>query len=194
MKSILLASAAYLGLAAGASAQSLDWSGFYGGVMAGKTTEEEDLYDGGVLSSTYDYDGGYTGLFAGFNAQNGQVVYGGELAYSPGDVDDPASHSIVHSKYLDLKGRVGYATDPVLFYGVLGYSWANMVESPGNVDETIKGLNYGLGVEYQLNNRVFIGAEYLRRNLDVDYTSSGFPTFTGDVASKSFSLRLGMIF
>ena len=89
---------------------------------------------------------------------------------------------------------MGYSAGSALIYGVLGYSTATTVESPGNVDIDTNGINYGVGVDYMVSDRFFMGVELLQRNLDGDYTSSGFPGWTFDGRSQSVSLRGGFKF
>ncbi|MBA3911582.1 MAG: hypothetical protein C0524_17305 [Rhodobacter sp.] len=82
-----------------------------------------------------------------------------------------------------------------LVYGVLGYTFSTTLESsdPAN-DLSSDGINYGIGVDYRITENVFLGAEYLGRRLDGDYGSVGFPGFTHETDSRTFSIRLGMTF
>lgn len=177
-----------------ALAQSADWTGVYVGATYGATSDNDDQFNGGVLVRGLDYDGHGLGLFAGFNSQRGNLVYGAELGVAPYTTDDPANHIGARERYIDIKGRLGYATGKALVYGVLGFSTATTIESPGNVDIGTSGMNYGLGVDYQVTDRFFMGVEMLQRNLDGDYTSSGFPGWTFDTRSQSLSLRGGFRF
>jgi len=87
-----------------------------------------------------------------------------------------------------LRGRLGAALGPVLFYGTAGLAWAlirtnNSVDcvgctaSPwawGKSNESHVGLAYGGGVEWMLAPHVTIKAEYLAANLgSVSHTFVG---------------------
>ena len=180
--------------ATGAFAQSADWTGFYVGGSYSDTSDEDDLSNGGAFAYSLDYDGSGLGLFAGYNMQRGNLVYGAELAATPYTTGNPADHTGTRNHYFDFKGRLGYSAGSALIYGVLGYSTATTVESPGNVDIDTNGINYGVGVDYMVSDRFFMGVELLQRNLDGDYTTSGFPGWTFDGRSQSVSLRGGFKF
>lgn len=166
-------------------APAQDWSGFYGGLSYGNGR--------GPLAAVgtpgYDLDGNVLGVFAGYNMQAGNLVYGGELAYQTGDVYLVGSTNQGIDRLVDLKGRLGYAAGPALIYGVLGYSSNNYFyqssDSPGG------GAAYGVGVDYQLSERTFIGAEYLRRDMHND---EAIPITEIEPSVSTLSLRLGMKF
>ena len=87
-----------------------------------------------------------------------------------------------------LRGRLGAALGPVLFYGTAGFAWA-IVRTNNNVDcvgctsspwawgksnESHLGVAYGGGVEWMLAPHVTIKAEYLAANLgSVSHTFVG---------------------
>ncbi|WP_343079372.1 outer membrane protein [Ostreiculturibacter nitratireducens] len=196
MKYWVIAALAGIGFSSPVSAQSgppADWSGYYIGVLAGSTDDRNEVTDNGAPYDIFDTSGSGAGAYLGYNVQTGAMVYGGELAYSPWKTDSN-DHTVLQRDYLDLKGRLGYAMGQALFYGVVGYTHGISKENPANVSEDATGLNYGLGVEYQFAQRFTVGAEYLERRLDADYTDSGFPGYEGDIKSQSVMLRIGMKF
>lgn len=185
------------------SAQSLpggngDWSGFYAGLSFSENSESIDQYlNGAIVPPALDLEGNGGGVFVGYLMQNGQYVYGGELAFSNLDTADPTGlgHSQTNEQYLDLKGRFGFAAGRALIYGILGYSRVTSRESAGNVDISTNGLNYGIGLDYLVSDRFFLGIEVLqRKSLEGDYGPSGFPGWTFETDSRSVTVRAGMTF
>lgn len=170
-----------------------DWNGAYAGLSALSISDDEVLFQSGTEDITLETSGEGIGLFAGYNLQNGQVVYGGEIAFTPLEVSSD-EHSLSRRNFFDLKGKVGYAVGDILTYATIGYSTATLKEAPGNVDVTTDGFSYGVGIDYMVSGQFFVGAEYLKRNLETDYTSSGFPDYTGEADNFSIALRVGMTF
>ena len=122
--------------------------------------------------------------------QNGSLVYGGELAYSRGNDTYAEGYPLENvDQMIDLKGRLGYAANNALFYGVLGYSSIKYKEVLGGY--RTNGINYGLGVDYAVSNRVTIGIEYLVRNTDGSSQNLGQ---TANLDVNTVTLRLGYSF
>ncbi len=143
------------------------------------------------FATVFEFDTGATpSIFAGYLMQRGNVVYGGELAYSQGDdatIVGFASESL--GTMLDLKARVGMTANNALFYGVLGYSKVDYhFGSVGNQETA--GLNYGVGVDFAVSNRLFLGAEYLVRKTDGDANLG----LTRNLDLNTFGVRLGLSF
>jgi outer membrane immunogenic protein len=154
----------------------------------------------------------------GINKQRGAIVYGLE-----GDMDALGGHSSQFSSYAlpatglttgstvaidrrtdpnwtaSLRGRVGWATGPLLLYGTGGVAFADVRESalygytptaavgvaaanPGanlgpfangaSSDNTLVGWTVGAGAEYAINKQISIGAEY--RHSDYGTSTFGF--------------------
>ncbi|WP_169052269.1 outer membrane protein [Tabrizicola sp. YIM 78059] len=193
---ISVAAALALSSAAGSvSAQGADWSGLYGGLSMA-THDGGNYYDGSD-TVTYDLEGPAFGAFIGYNWGNGPLVYGAELAASKGGVyevepDGGTSYKdeYEYTRFLDLKGRVGYTFHNVLLYGTLGVSRASFLS-----DETVTidttGTVFGLGADYQFGGRYFVGAEYLRRQYDF-YDFNQGSDIEGDI--NTFTLRGGFRF
>jgi outer membrane immunogenic protein len=167
-----------------------DWSGGYVGLSFGATSASVDFSSTGE----FDFDDGTVlGLHGGYLFQRGSLVYGGELAY--GAVGDTQVVGFVESneieRILDLKARLGYATNRVLFYGVLGYSFANYVEPAGR-EFDVDGFAYGVGVDFAASDRLVFGLEYLSR--DLSGSASDDSSVTGDFDLDTLSLRVGFSF
>lgn len=129
-----------------------DWSGFYVGVHGGYGTGDwsgRTIYEPtppcpagpgcGTFhgdSGSIDVDGAIGGIQAGFNLQSGNIVYGIEADISAADLD--GSRTFVTDQtnnvlwaidgdlkgFGSLRGRLGFTSGPVLFYGTGGIAWA----------------------------------------------------------------------
>jgi len=164
-----------------------DWSGPYVGIGYGRTSGDLSYNPG----FAYNLNNGSAGsIFAGYLVQNGSLVYGGELAYSRGNDTYAEGYPLENvDQMIDLKGRLGYAANNALFYGVLGYSSIKYKEVLGGY--RTNGINYGLGVDYAVSNRVTIGIEYLVRNTDGSSQNLGQ---TANLDVNTVTLRLGYSF
>ncbi|MFN6924835.1 MAG: outer membrane protein [Tabrizicola sp.] len=181
-----------LALTAGASAvQAQDasqWSGVYGAATYSRGTGFQEY----APDNTYDLEGNGPGLVLGYNQASGPWVFGGELSYSKVDLGElPPGDDYTFSSFLDLKARAGYAVGNALIYGALGATFTQWQEGEGNGGFDGSGVLYGLGVDYLVSPQVFIGAEYLRRNVTSDWNTTG-DTFDAD--ANTLSLRVGMKF
>ncbi len=198
MKNVLLATAATFGLATMATAgnpdtppivdlapvapvaAAMNWTGFYAGGMANFDSGQLDYFLSDVLGIEADFLASNSfGGFVGYNKQVNALVFGGELAYSTGDMGfDLFTESFLTDR-VDVKARVGYSFGQAMVYGVLGYSWATFDDVgalfPGS------GMNYGAGVDYMVTDRIFVGAEYLIRDI------------VGEVGPERFESSLGTL-
>lgn len=172
-----------------------DWSGFYAGLSAGKASGDFDYTIIGESSPYFseEIDGKSYGIYGGYNFQNGNFVYGVELALQ--NVD--ASRDLVpESKFKsahDLKLRLGYANDNMLFYafgGVTKATWQN--DSGGISEHDMDGTNMGVGVEMAFRENWLFGFEAIRRDLDGDLA----PNFNEniDATFNTVQLRVGYKF
>ncbi len=173
-----------------------DWGGFYAGGLASLDRGDQTYFAGGVFSNgPWDLEGNTYGAFAGYNFQNDLFVYGLEAAYVAGAITSavPTTPEVEYSSIIDVKARAGYAVGSALIYGVAGGSIAKW-EDPAGIPETISttGFNYGIGVDLQVTDRVFIGAEYLIRDLSGDFVSTVDTSI--ETTTKSAQIRIGMRF
>lgn len=184
MKSILFATAVAI-LPTVAAAQ--DWTGAYGGLSfaSGNGTFET------VGPVSFPMDGNVKGAFVGYAFQTGNLVYGAELAYQSSDTTIDAPLFIGNNRLIDVKGRIGYATERALFFGVVGYTSSNFYHGTVNQSSSGSGAAFGLGVDYLLNDRLFVGAEYLHRSMHHDATGILLDI---DTEVSTLSIRLGMKF
>jgi outer membrane immunogenic protein len=148
------------------------WTGLYVGAQigAGWTTDKvSDYTTGGVFlgSGKVDSSSVVGGLHAGYNMQTGAIVYGLEgdielsglsktsnALYSPAGVLYAGVYG--YSTKIDwqgsIRGRLGYAAGPALFYVTGGVAFANVktAYNPGgySTSDTKAGWTLGGGVEY----------------------------------------------
>ncbi len=174
-----------------------DWGGFYLGASFSTGVGGNSEYrTNGIVDSTYATleAGSALGVFAGYNIQRNNLVFGGEVAYSA--VNTPGYGvagwpNEYHEYFLDGKARVGFAANKVLVYGFVGYSSSvyHVVSPPANW--TVSGMNYGAGVDVMLGERLFMGAEYISRDLS-GATSSANQVQNTNV--QEIQLRAGLKF
>ena len=162
------------------------WSGYYAGGTVGFNSGDH-FFEG---EGTYPSEGTTFGAFAGMNFQSGNIVYGGEIAYLGGDVFIPAEPSYRYVSFVDVKARVGMEFGSALIYGVAGFS-GGLHENGNSFDTSFNtGYNYGIGVDYMISDRMFVGAEYLIRELKGEWDVGA--DFEG--SDQSLQLRVGYKF
>jgi outer membrane immunogenic protein len=169
--------------------QAMDWSGFYGGLGYGSSSGDIDFTPAPARALD---SGNAASVFAGYLWQRDNFVFGGELAYTSLKDNVVTGFPTFELKNsIDLKGRLGLAANRMLFYGVVGYSMASYDEGAGDWDPS--GMSYGLGVDYQVSNRMTLGLEYLARDLSGD-NPDGLGLQEVDVKLDTLSLRVGFQF
>jgi outer membrane immunogenic protein len=180
------AAAIFLVLPAAANAQdAAQWVGPYAGLAAATNSGDMLYNDGGA----YDLDGNNAGLIFGYNVAQGPWVFGAELAYSKGRVEEVGNPDFAYESWTDLKARAGYAFDNVLVYGTLGATFSTWDEGGDSFDGD--GLLIGIGVDYLVSPSFFVGSEFLVRDMKSDWNASG-DTLDADV--NTFGIRAGMKF
>jgi outer membrane immunogenic protein len=164
------------------------WAGFNIGLQASRA-DGDQLY---LPSSDYTISGNGLGIFAGYMMANGPWAYGAELSYASTDyIESEPDGSAEYPEYvfthtLDIKARVGYAVDRALVYGTIGYGTSEWEDGAPSTASDANGVIFGLGVDYLVSDKMFVGAEVLRRDMDSDIG------FVADV--NTFTLRAGMKF
>lgn len=149
---------------------STDWTGGYAGAGLGYGD-----YDLGAANG----DGGSLGAFAGYNYDLGTAVVGGEVQLLGNDVNIGGTQL---NEVYRVKGRLGYDAGNTLLYTTAGYTHAN--SSVGSGD----GYVAGVGAEYQLNNGMFLGGEYLYNEYD-NFAGTG-----NKLTGNTIEARLGFRF
>ena len=187
-------------LVAGSSAVSAqDWSGFYAGLSYGKTQGTSPIQPY-VYDEGYQVDGSAVGGFAGFrwNASD-RVVMGLELALQGGVKEHESAGELGNAdpytlrNLTDVKLSVGMPVGKALIYGFGGVSSAALDTTNDDYSGATgaNGVNYGLGVDYMVSEKMTVGAEFISRNMN-GYTSGGNPDDISNL--NSFSLRASFKF
>lgn len=166
-----------------------NWSGLYAGGLVSFDSGTVSGFTNNILgiSRTLEPTTAFGG-FVGYNRQVNNLVFGGELAYTTGDIPITGLPNSFITDRVDAKGRLGYSFGSALVYGVVGYSWATTSDT-GTLYPA-SGLNYGVGIDYMFNDHIFVGAEYLMRNL----TGSDVGINRIDATINSATIRAGYKF
>lgn len=176
--------------AAPAPVAAHDWSGPYVGLSYGRTSGTSTFTGPDFF---YDLeDGSAAGIYGGYLWQRNNFVYGAELAYS--NLNDTLLTGFTEevTDALDIKARFGYASNRILMYGVLGWSQINYDRPAVSDSGDFSGMNYGIGVDYAVTNRLGLGLEYLTRDVDGDSLNGAGQTQQFDL--DTISLRVGLSF
>lgn len=185
-------------------ATAQDWSGPYGGASVSiHNGTNTDYFQGGVYDSTndgydnpYGRDGNMVNVFGGFRWQNGNMVFGPELAFSSGALK---MEGIPENKITDTQSvqmKVGYAMERVLVSAGVGYFKGNLdprcVVQCGSAK--ISGASFSIGVDYLLTEKAFVGAALNTRSFGkATYELLG-PDWEVDGDDTSVELRVGYNF
>ena len=170
----------------------VSWAGPYvGGLVSFNGSGEYTLLDVGEPVSVFRFDGNTSfGGFAGYNVQKGAFVYGGEVAANSGGLGD-AGAGESFGPIFDVKARAGFALGNALIFGVAGGSFANFNVPPTETFAT-SGFTFGAGIDFKINQHMFIGAEYLVRDLSGGSNEDGDASITTSL--QSTQLRIGWTF
>lgn len=203
---------------------SSDWQGAYGGLTLGYAFNGKDEVGfsdptGGPVESVGDLElGGVNGgLRVGYRWQRGNWVFGPELGYEAGNIEDSLSYdndvgsrTKVTSKVknvLALRMKTGYAVRPdLLVYGIAGIARADVeyktevtsaTASEGqNRDFKKNGFVVGMGVEKQLTERMSVTGEYEYAQFgktDRTFTIGG-ESATTEATPKYHNVKVGLNF
>ncbi len=127
----------------------------------------------------------------GFNKQSGDLLYGAEFSFMPKKIYDGDFQS--YKNPIDIKLRAGHIFNKnLLLYGIAGVSSAYYKEDYTSNYEISGGFNGGFGVEYKISQNVFIGTEFLSRNMN---SSLSYPDLSGwevkNAKLDTLSVRIG---
>jgi outer membrane immunogenic protein len=196
-RSITLGAAAGLAIAASANATDLGyknsygpWTGFYIGATGGYAWDAVNPH-GGVEDK-----GGFGGGQIGYNLQGAfgrrSLVLGIEADFQGTGIDHTGNGSLffrngrvdpdLHTRSIDyfgtVRGRIGLAAGPALFYGTGGLAYGNekniitdLATNPNNVFQANgvqTGWTAGFGVEYKIDPNWSLKVEYQHVDLAAD--------------------------
>lgn len=169
-----------------------DWRGPYvGGLVSFDFASEYTLLDVGLPVDTFPLSTNTSyGGFAGYNFQNRAFVYGGEVAVNSGGMAVDGT-DISFGPVFDVKARAGFTFGNALVYGVVGGSFTTL-SVPPTEEFPSSGLTYGAGLDYLINEHMFVGAEYLVRDLAGDSNDASDSSITATL--QSAQLRVGWKF
>jgi outer membrane immunogenic protein len=207
MKKLFMGLVAGLAFASVASsavlADNVDWSGPYIGAIIGhgSATGNSTCVDGSQpcvnlgVGYSISPDGFTGGMQAGYNLQVGRYIIAGiEADFSKSWVSDSYDGTGLGAEVQSsensiewlgtVRGRLGVAAGPLLFYGTAGVAYAKMEDRYSFFErsqpETMSdyGLTYGGGAELSLSENWSVKAEYLKvyldsSKLDIGYTNYG---------------------
>lgn len=167
------------------------WAGLYVGGSVNYSIGEMLLIDSDVLSNTFEISPTFDASgFAGYNLQFGHVVVGGELAYSSAGQILSTLSSFNYGPIADAKVKIGYSFGKSMVYGFAGYSVANVTD---NITvSAVSGMSYGAGFSKMVSSRVFVGAEYIFRN--IDGLQSNDPGVLYETNMQAIQIRIGLQF
>jgi outer membrane immunogenic protein len=206
------------------SAAGYDWTGLYVGVFAGAsngtvdwTSQYDDEDIGESPEGEFDVDGWLGGVAIGANLQTGMFVLGveGDIAWADisgeGDIVDSDSVASLNVDYIGtVRARAGVAFDSVLLYATGGFAYAGgsigISEIDGTIDAsedtTFTGYTVGVGAEVAVTENISIKGEYLYTALTADTTDFDAVEYNlgddlhvdGDVDSHTFKIGLNYSF
>jgi outer membrane immunogenic protein len=196
------------------TAISYNWTGFYGGLNGGYAWGTSSWRDDPALGLTdlgsHTTRGGIFGGQVGYNWQDRSLVLGLEAdvnwASIKGSHVDPAGSDLnTKVSWLGtLVGRVGYAQNQALLYGLAGATWATFkyqdFTAPGaglngENSGTRWGYTVGGGLEYAFAMNWSAKVEY--NYLDFGTRRLGFsggvsPAFTQDITERMHLMKIGV--
>ncbi|MDF3607004.1 outer membrane beta-barrel protein [Paracoccus sp. DMF-8] len=193
-----------------------NWAGAYAGATLGYAFGGEDrigLAQGEGAVTNYDkldLSGVNGGLRIGYRWQKDNWVFGPELGYEAGNIEDSFSNDggvSAKSKIKNIVGlrfKTGYAVTPdTLVYGIIGAARAKVdyevtgASVPGTaaINDSISRSGYivGLGAEKQLTERVSITGEYEYANFGKETVSDAGGIQT-EATAKYNNVKLGVNF
>ena len=197
------------------AAQVFSWSGFYIGGHVSYSDGRDRLLEyftaGGAFTGfekRHSVDGLTGGGFAGANYQTGYWVFGvegdiegGRLRGGWTDVAVGGAGVTKLDVQGSLRGRIGIASDKILFYGTGGAAFGNISHSYSNLvtgvvettTEVRTGWTAGGGVEVAVAPNWMVRGEYRYTDYGLSRYDSvtSFPGLTGTQNVRLNSVRIG---
>lgn len=178
------------------SPTSQEWGGLYAGGSLSFENGTWDAFNVTTIPTSWTTEGSKIGGFVGINYQHNALVWGGELAYSGGDATYTRNSDGAEADYSeifwDAKARVGYSFNKVLAYGVAGVTVGSSESVVSGSVTDLEGVVFGAGVQVKVSDSLFVGVEYLNR--DLTGSIEAFPAFHSDYTNQSIALRAGIQF
>ena len=194
-----------------------NWRGFYlGGNFGSGTGRDRSTLTDTVANVSIRYnaapDGFVGGVQAGYNWQAGSLVYGLETDFQGSTMEDnktclgcmPGASLDINSKlqwFGTVRGRLGYAVGPTLFYATGGFAYGNVKTAFSNpigaasISDTRTGWTVGAGIETPFTLLGLFGpnwtstTEYLYVDLGRSTTSFALLDATGAAVAPGILSR-----
>ncbi|WP_127104441.1 outer membrane protein [Pararhodobacter zhoushanensis] len=178
---------------------SYDWSGAYAGL--GVTYGRGDMSTGVATPNYPDVQGAGLSGIAGYNWQNGNMVYGAEIALDVSNRDGTNDCGVggtltctsASDHQASIRGRLGYAMDRSLVFMTAGYGTDSRSVVVDNAGVTVAGdgarfggAMLGLGYEHALSNDWTVRGDY--EHYFYGDETFGATTVDGDLDLVRFSL------
>ena len=178
----------------------LTWEGPYGGVYGASTTGKATGTHSTGSYSPYSIDANTAntniGFFLGYNHSAGPVIIGLEANMQDRVAEDKSSSAwsgkVNYDKLREYKLRLGYPSGqflPYTFYGggSVEISWSAY---PTTVRTYSNYRTMGIGLDYKVNDSLFVGLEYAKSSVDISYPS----TWKEDTDLSAIRFRVGYQF
>ena len=138
------------------------FEGFYGGLEGWGRSDGVKYYTPPGLNFPFEYfPSDSFGFFLGYNWQSGPLVAGIEARrLSFGNLRSLSSQT---RGVTDLRLRGGFDMGNVFVYTAFGYAWNELNDRPPFGTTQLEGPSAGIGIEYNLSEHWFVGADYTRR-------------------------------
>ena len=175
---------------------SYDWSGAYAGVTVGRA--DGKLEEGGGSTNR---SGNMQGLFLGYNWKiTDDLISGLEFSKLIGAVygKDPLYPNNKIMNYEEITAKFGKATGSTLIYASAGLITGKVRPHGYDIlgDANFSGTSFGLGLDYAVNDKLFLGIKATRRNnqsQNFEKQISGVTYYSGGYTNM-MELRLGYKF
>jgi len=186
MKKITLCLTATIATLATANiAAAQGWDGYY---IGGNTAVSQMNVSAPPRTYSTTNIGG--GIFAGYNHMiSNDVMLGVEGEYNLNAATTIPLFPMDMKNTYGIRARVGYAMDSLLVYGAIGAEFGTFgpFGAPASAYDHTTGISMAAGLEYMLNERISVRAEYTRTN----FGAAAPTTFGPSVTTVTESLRLG---
>lgn len=178
-------------------AAAQDWSGPYGYLGASNISGSQIEIAGGVVqdNANDDLEGDMVNFALGYTLQRGKWVFVGEIGLSTGKISFPGYPTDSIDQIMDAKLRVGYSFGKLLAYGSVGVAKSSRVMQAASGDEVdTTGTTYGFGLDYMVTGKMFVGVEYVHRNLEIAEGTTNFADDSYEQNVNAVGLRVGLQF
>ncbi|MFN0264581.1 outer membrane protein [Tepidamorphus sp. 3E244] len=182
------------------TAASVDWSGFYVGVLADMTNavvsdKDEDITD--IDVNHFGFSGNGIGVYGGYSHQWNRIVAGVEASYTANQVADLIGGTAGFRMELDdtymVRGRLGYSYGNALPFVTAGVAGGDLVmfddgDIINNAVGDLVGYTVGAGLDWLIAPHVVARAEYFY----TDYGTANYDGGPEEVGLTTHTMRVGL--